>query len=303
MISHLSLIPIAATSMSPHAGKHCVTIRRKEFVFTICTEFQEEILARDVLTEPMENLISRHGAAGDGGRGTVARVDIPGIGWVFVRDYRHGGLTRAVFGRRFFIPGRETREIHVLGAARSRNLPVPVPVASARKHCGFGRGYHARIITAEIPRTSSLVTTLWENTGQGRDTAPLLFSTGKAIRSMHDAGIYHHDLNMHNILVNESETVFIIDFDRARIRRTLGMRERIANLRRLLRSGRKLTRLHHDAPSGWFSDDRFGELLRGYSGGNEDLYGRLVSQTIDFRPLKARSCIGWALDDLLYRNK
>ena len=120
---------------------------------------------------------------------------------------------------------------------------------------------------------------------------------------MHNAGIHHHDLNMHNILVDEEETVFIIDFDRARIRKNLGMRGRIANLRRLLRSGRKLTRLHHDAPHGWFSDDRFGELLRGYSEGDENLYRKMISKTIDCTPLKIRSHIGWALDDLLYRNK
>ena len=303
MIPHPFLIPITATSLSPNAGEGFVTVKRDEFVFTLHPEHADEIIACAVLTENMEDLIARHGASGDGGRGAVARVEIPGIGPVFVRDYRHGGLLRAVFDRRFFIPGRETRELHVLKEARSRDLPVPVPLASARKLLGFGRGYHARIVTAEIPHASSLVPTLWEKADRGLDASPLLFSTGKAIRAMHNAGIHHHDLNMHNILVDEEETVFIIDFDRARIRKNLGTRGRIANLRRLLRSGRKLTRLHHDAPHGWFSDDRFGELLRGYSEGDENLYRKMISKTIDFTPLKIRSHIGWALDDLLYRNK
>ena len=297
------LIPIAVCSASPDAGEHLVTIRREEFVFTVVTEHVDEIIASSILTEPIENLISSHGAAGDGGRGAVCRVDIPGTGPVFVRDYRHGGLLRAVFGRRFFIPGRETRELRILHEARTKQLPVPSPLASARKHCGIFRGYYARIITAEIPRTVSLVTKLWEKTDRCLDATNLLFYTGKTIRAIHDAGIYHHDLNMHNILVDESNAVFIIDFDRARTRDSLGIRERIANLRRLLRSGRKLAMLHHNAPPGWFSDDRFGELLRGYSGGSDEYFRKLVSRTIDFWPLKVRSRIGWTLDKILYRNR
>lgn len=303
MIPLPSLIPITSTLMPPGAEKRFVTVRRDAFVFTLSSEHVDEIISSNVLTEPMETLIARYGAPGDGGRGAVARVDVPDIGPVFVRDYRHGGLLRAVLGGRFFIPGRETRELSILDEARSKDLPVPIPLAAARKQCGFGRGYHARIVTAEIPRTSSLVTSLWKKAEQDMDVSSLFFSVGKTIRSMHDTGIYHHDLNMHNILVDERETVFIIDFDRARIRESLVMRERVANLRRLLRSGRKLARIHRDAPSGWFSDDCFGELLRGYSEGNEKLSQRLIAKTIDFLFLGVRSRIGWALDDFLYRKK
>lgn len=303
MIPHLPLIPFSTAFIPSGAGKRFVTVRRDTLVLTLSSGHVDEIISSNVLTEPMETLIFRHGAPEDGGRGAVARVDVPGIGPVFVRDYRHGGLLRAVLGGRFFITGRETRELSILDKARSKDLPVPVPLAAARKQCGFGRGYHARIVTAEIPRSSSLVTNLWKKAEQDMDVSPLFFSVGKIIRSMHEAGIYHHDLNMHNILVDESETVFIIDFDRARIRESLAMRERVANLRRLLRSGRKLIRLHRDAPSGWFSDDRFDELLRGYSEGNEKLYQRLTTKTMDFLLLRVRSRIGWALDDFLYRKK
>jgi len=303
MIPHPPLIPFSTAFMPSDVGKRFVTVRRDALVLTLSSEHVEEIISSKVLTEPMETLIARHGAPADGGRGAVARVDVPGIGPVFVRDYRHGGLLRAVLGARFFITGRETRELTILDEARSKGLPVPVPLAAAQKQCGFGRGYLARIVTAEIPRTSSLVSSLWKKAEQEMEVSLLFFSVGKTIRSMHDARIYHHDLNMHNILVDEDETVFIIDFDRARIRESLGMRSRIANLRRLLRSGRKLARLHRDAPPGWFSDDHFGELLRGYSEGDEKLSQRLIVKTIDYLPLRVRSRIGWALDNFLYRSK
>jgi len=302
MTSRLPLTP-SATSAPPAAEAQFETIRREEFVFTVRTDHVEEILASAVLTEPMEDLISRHGRAGDGGRGAVCRVVLPGIGPAYVRDYRHGGLLRGFLGRRFFIPGRETRELRVLSAARAAGLPVPEPLASARKRCGRFVGYRARIVTSEIPRAASLVTALWEKATRGIDTAPLLSSVGKAVRAMHDAGIFHHDLNMHNILSDENDEIFIIDFDRARMRKALGMGGRLTNLRRLLRSARKLARLHRDAPSGWFTDDRFRELLRGYADGDEKLSEKLVSKTIDSFPLRLRSRIGWGLDDLLYRKR
>ncbi|MBN1880890.1 MAG: phosphotransferase [Deltaproteobacteria bacterium] len=303
MILSPSLLPFtAATTQKAAREEGFVTIRRGRFVFTVHTEYIESIISDSVLTEPIERLISRHDTHIEGGRGAVARVDIPGIGAAFVRDYRHGGLLRALLGGRFFVPGRETRELRVLQAARVAGLPVPDPLASARERCGFLQGYRARIVTAEIPRTASLVTALWEKTDRGRDTSSLLFSVGKTVRALHNTGIFHHDLNMHNILVDENDGIFIIDFDRARLRKALGMRGRIANLRRLLRSGRKLARLHHNAPKGWFSDDRFRELLKGYVDGDEKLKGRLISKTTDFFPLIVRARIGWALDDLLYRR-
>ena len=297
-------IPIPTAAIPPPTGpeQRFETVRRDRFVLTMHSEHVDEIDSSAILTEPMGNLISRYGAGGYGGRGSVARVDIPGIGHVFVRDYRHGGPLRAILGRRYFIPGRESRELFALRVARSHGLPVPDPIACAREHTGFGRGYHARIVTREIPRTASLVTTLWDMKRDNKDTAPLFVRVGETIRAMHDSGVFHFDLNMNNILVDEDETVFIIDFDRARVQNVLGMNGRIANIRRLFRSGRKLSRLHGDAPAGWFSDERFNELLRGYAGTDERLLRRLASRTILSRSLYVRSHIGWALDDFLYKK-
>ena len=43
--------------------------------------------------------------------------------------------------------------------------------------------------------------------------------TGACIRRFHDFGVIHADLNARNILVDGRQRVFLIDFDRARIRR------------------------------------------------------------------------------------
>lgn len=62
--------------------------------------------------------------------------------------------------------------------------------------------------------------------------------------TMHDKGLFHADLNLHNLMVTqsgESFKVVILDFDKARIYdSSLRPALRSANARRLLRSARKL---------------------------------------------------------------
>jgi 3-deoxy-D-manno-octulosonic acid kinase len=62
---------------------------------------------------------------------------------------------------------------------------------------------------------------------------------GAGIRRFHDHGVIHADLNARNILVDAADTVFLIDFDRAR--RIPGASAQFAaNLERLRRSFDKL---------------------------------------------------------------
>jgi len=62
--------------------------------------------------------------------------------------------------------------------------------------------------------------------------------------TMHDKGVFHADLNLHNLMVTqagESFKVMILDLDKARIYdASLDPSLRSANARRLLRSTRKL---------------------------------------------------------------
>lgn len=64
-------------------------------------------------------------------------------------------------------------------------------------------------------------------------------AVGKALRRMHDAGVYHADLNAHNLLLGNDGRVYLVDFDRAR-RRTQAPGWRRANLDRLQHSLDKL---------------------------------------------------------------
>ncbi|MGH7487911.1 MAG: lipopolysaccharide kinase InaA family protein, partial [bacterium] len=61
---------------------------------------------------------------------------------------------------------------------------------------------------------------------------------GACIRRFHDAGIYHADLNAHNIMLDNKDAVYLLDFDRGE-RRTPVILWQQANLARLSRSLRK----------------------------------------------------------------
>jgi len=55
-----------------------------------------------------------------------------------------------------------------------------------------------------------------EHLGQGQVALSVWQAIGDVIARMHLAGIWHADLNAHNILVTDTGEVSLIDFDRAR---------------------------------------------------------------------------------------
>jgi 3-deoxy-D-manno-octulosonic acid kinase len=56
---------------------------------------------------------------------------------------------------------------------------------------------------------------------------------------LHDANVYHADLNAHNILVDDTQKIWLIDFDKS-TRRTMTRALREQSLERLGRSLQKL---------------------------------------------------------------
>jgi RIO-like serine/threonine protein kinase len=81
----------------------------------------------------------------------------------------------------------------------------------------------------------------------------------QALETMHGLGLFHADLNLHNLFVTktrESFAVAILDLDKAQFfQRPLPARMRARNLARLRRSARKLD------PDGRYLDQRTLELL------------------------------------------
>ena len=146
------------------------------------------------------------------GRSTTYRVqhsetDEP---WV-LKQYRRGGLFGKLVKRKYIFSNegavRSVAECRVLSHLYMHDLPVPKPIAAMYKR--RGPFYEAATLTEFIPHTRTLSNLLVE------DEKIDWKAIAKAIYQVHDAGLVHSDLNAHNILINSSGRVFIIDLDKA----------------------------------------------------------------------------------------
>lgn len=162
---------------------------------------------------------SRQALAGEAvGRGSAWFIDAP-FGSVVLRQYLRGGWVAKFSRQSYFFSSvsrsRPFREYYVLSALYELGLPVPRPVAALCEHHGF-RSTGA-IMTMRISSARTLADML---PGTGMNTGLFTGSwedIGKCIRRFHEAGVWHADLNARNILLDEQNQVFLIDFDRARL--------------------------------------------------------------------------------------
>ncbi|WP_298015021.1 3-deoxy-D-manno-octulosonic acid kinase [uncultured Castellaniella sp.] len=166
-------------------------------------------------------------AVGEGGRQAAWFVD-GDHGAAVLRHYRRGGL-RARLGRHAYCWLGESRvrawaEVRALAHLRSAGLRVPEPLAAA--YWRDGLSYRNAILVARIPGARSLA-------GQLDRADPE--AVARAIRAMHEAGVRHADLNAYNILFDDRDRVWLIDFDRARLG-VVSPGQRRKNLLRLRRS-------------------------------------------------------------------
>lgn len=190
------------------------------------------------------------------GRGRARFLSLT-AGMAVLRHYHRGGWMR-LFGDRYLWTGLENsralREWRLLAKLHRRGLPVPRPMTT--RVVRHGIFYRADIITGMIENSRSLASHL-----QQAPLSPELWQrVGRCIRGFHEAGVYHADLNAHNILLDGQGKVYLIDFDRGRLRSN-GQRWKKRNLSRLLRSLSKLKNKHHPFA---FNEDDFKRLQEGY---------------------------------------
>ncbi|WP_426689179.1 3-deoxy-D-manno-octulosonic acid kinase [Rhodanobacter ginsengiterrae] len=170
-----------------------------------------------------------------GGRGGVAIVATP-VGECVLRHYRRGGLVAALMGDRYLWTGanrtRPFQEFRLLAEITRLGLPGPQVVAARYRRRGLF--YGADLITRRIADAQTLA----ERLAAGRLDGELAEEVGALVARFHRAGIWHADLNAHNVLVTAAQ-LYLIDFDRGR-RRAAADAWQQANLQRLRRSLLKL---------------------------------------------------------------
>ncbi|MEX2496565.1 MAG: 3-deoxy-D-manno-octulosonic acid kinase [Woeseia sp.] len=176
-----------------------------------------------------------------------------------LRHYRRGGLPGRFNRDRYLWLGQErTRafaEWRLLARMIEMNLPVPRPAAA--RYCRVAAFFYtADLLTVRQPGIRSLSDRLLQDAPDGGFWQRL----GRGIRRFHQHGVFHADLNAYNLQVDAADELFILDFDRGRLRPPGSWQQR--NLARLYRSLRKIRQME---PRINFSEDAWRQLLQGYS--------------------------------------
>ena len=191
------------------------------------------------------------------GRGTTLFVQPDSQHQWVLRHYRRGGLIGKVLTDQFLYAGlhrtRPFMELHLLDYMQQCGLNVPVGIGAQVKRSGLI--YRADLLTMRIPEARDLHHVLTE---QPLDDATWK-AVGSAIRKMHDAQVYHHDLNVRNIMLDKQEQVWIIDFDRCAKRNASGWKK--TNLERLRRSFEKEM---GRSPTFYWDQQNWNTLINGY---------------------------------------
>ncbi len=168
-------------------------------------------------------------------------------GSLVVRDYWHGGLFGMIL-RDIFCQGlRPIRELIICESASKKGIRT-IEIVAILKNKVLGPLFKSKLISREIENSTDLMEMFLkcdQNSFLTRKRE-IIAKVAHAIKEMHDAGIYHADLNLKNILlqtVNDSELVaYIIDLDKSKQYDELKPKIRMKNLMRLDRSWEKFKR-------------------------------------------------------------
>jgi 3-deoxy-D-manno-octulosonic acid kinase len=177
--------------------------------------------------------------------------------WV-LRHYYRGGLVSKISTDNYFFNGltktRAYLEVELLQEMIKLKLPVPKPIAARVIKNGFF--YCADLLMEKLEgedlvhrlKKEGLAESVWNN-------------IGKTIANFHNHGIYHADLNAHNILLDNNNNVWLIDFDRCQ-KRALQNQWQMSNMNRLLRSFSKERNIDNSIQ---FQDSDWLFLKNGYN--------------------------------------
>jgi len=188
------------------------------------------------------------------GRGTALTVDTP-VGSCVLRQYLRGGVVSRFIRSKYVFTGYENSrplsEFRVLARCAELELPCPRPIAAfCKRHLISATG---AILTREIEDVRPL-----ERVADSIGEAEWR-SVGAVIRQFHDQGLVHADLNVRNIIMQDSGKVFLVDFDRARFQTNAHGAFR-RNLQRLHRS---MVKSKSQKVRG-FNEQAWTQLLKGY---------------------------------------
>ena len=188
--------------------------------------------------------------AGAGNRQSANRLNLEDGLELFARRGRRGGMIASILSDLYLgVTPRPLTELAVTIEAVRRGIPIAEPMGAMVEWVGPAL-YRGFFLSRAVQGM-----TLWEFLKTDDDPTVrnhVLGQVRSAIDTMHGKGLFHADLNLHNLIVTrarDSFTVIIIDLDKSRLfDAPVSSAMRRANAARLIRSARKLD------PSGKFLD-------------------------------------------------
>lgn len=173
-----------------------------------------------------------------GGRNSAWFIKLNNIDAV-LRHYRRGGIIGKVIKNNYFWAGlQKTRSFHefnILNNIYNQGLCVPQPIAAIAQRKGLT--YTAAIIVTTIENSKTLAEIILQDENVNETISA---AVAKSIIKLHNSGFWHADLNAYNILIDNENRAWIIDFDKAQ-NTVLTPKLRKNNLLRLQRSILKIS--------------------------------------------------------------
>ncbi len=145
-----------------------------------------------------------------GGRSLVHKTHLEDIGPVVVKTYFRGGLLRHLVKKSYVKWGKPRcqREYELLQKVRSLGVRVPEPIAFAFKG---GLIYKGWLVTREILEIQTLATLSILDADRAVEVMEDIISQ---ISTLIRHRILHVDLHPGNVLVDQKNAVFFVDFDK-----------------------------------------------------------------------------------------
>jgi 3-deoxy-D-manno-octulosonic acid kinase len=160
-----------------------------------------------------------------------------------LRHYRRGGLIGKILNDSYLFTGvaqsRPWQEFKLLQHMQQLNLPSPEPVAALLRKKGLY--YQADLISLKIANAKDLYQILLSQPLDSDSWQKI----GNCIAQFHNQQIYHHDLNIHNIMLDNQIQPWLIDFDKCAIKSGSNWKSsNIARLKRSFEKEQKLNQIH-----------------------------------------------------------
>jgi 3-deoxy-D-manno-octulosonic acid kinase len=202
--------------------------------------FGSSIRLADRQLQQLATLLDRPPQSGPfhlNGRNVMLSGCVDGIGAVVVKHYTRGGLLRYIVKRHHLKSGktRGQAEYEILQRVRDLGVNAPEPLAFAYRG---GLIYLAWLVTIEIRQAQSLARLSLKNEQNARVA---MASASAQIGLLIDSRIWHVDLHPGNILVDQENKVYLVDFDKGRYFRGNGEKLKARYLSRWQRAVKK----HH----------------------------------------------------------